>query len=104
MTKENALEALENMRADVVDFGDLIEGSTCSSVDDYELLKQFLDRAKKVEKELKYTKEQFDKYWKEVCILKPRLAKVEDLILFYLDYCFHNSCLLWLELLKYFGL
>ena len=37
-------------------------------------------RAKKVEEELKYTKEQFDKYWKEVCILKPRLAKVEELL------------------------
>jgi hypothetical protein len=42
-----------------------------------------LKRAKKVEKELKYTKEQFDKYWKEVCILKPRLAKVEELLKLY---------------------
>lgn len=47
-----------------------------------------LERAKKVEKELKYTKEQFDKYWKEVCILKPKLSKVEGLLGLYKELSF----------------
>ena len=37
------------------------------------------ERAKKVEEELEYTKKHFDSYWKEVCILKLRLEKVEEL-------------------------
>lgn len=39
-----------------------------------------LERAKNVEEELEYTKKQLDNYWKEVCILKQRLEKVEELL------------------------
>ena len=42
MSKE--LEALENMRADIIDFRDIIENSSYSTNEDYEIVKQALKR------------------------------------------------------------
>lgn len=46
MSKE--LEALANMRADIIDFRDVIEGSSYSTDEDYENVKKALERNEKI--------------------------------------------------------
>lgn len=95
---DEAIETLKEVMYDLTRDENDNKGLTIYQIIDMLLsTKKVLERAKKVEEVLEYTKKHLDNYWKEVCILKPRLAKVEELLALYQK---KENCIVCVPLMK----
>ena len=82
------IESLNNMRDDVIDFRDIIKGSSYSTDNDYENIKQALIKAEATERELEELKEKINELYKKA---KENRIKFENKIFSSIFYLEHRS-------------